>query len=567
VAYLPHFPILADREWKSAGKVPAASGSGMDQETFNKLFRKRKTEKKRVDPKPAIILPPEVHAVAIEAPEEELVLGPDPNFIIYEYDDDRADEKGEKEEESRREGPSAALVEEPPDPHFFLSTKPLAGFLDSCRCSFPEEKRMVERPLGDWFNLSQNGLFIEFDSLLLFLFSMTCRNDPSAPSDRDDHLICRKYRCSSLHLIFTVRRFLKRLVDYGVTARLIYFLSPPRSLRNTEYQFYRTLTVLHLLTLSHPSIRLHSFESFDSSTFRLFLQQGLPTELVTCELIALDLNLKFAQDYCEQLTERDEINVVHLPSVSGPADVSTIVEKEKGNLVSEILKGQHASPLTVELATSSCPQLAPSNPSQIAYVSFLDLCHELSSLYEQCESMTVKALVCTHLLCLFVQSTLEISQRLVSFSDVLITSEGKVTLSSLISSYFPLFANTFAEYWLDPVRVAAVDSLVWSSPLVDRSDDGEIPDGLHICDLWDGHLLSALHHYCASFGHRTLFSALPESRQALISSHFRPAQFFRWSKVELPPNDQHLSLRDAMRVKSIPLAQVSSVSPSLRLTA
>jgi hypothetical protein len=534
--------------------------SGMDQETFNKLFRKKKIEKKKYHPKPSIILPSNMRVIPIVIePEED--LGPDPNFICYEYDDD---DQVESQDETQRGAGGQVSSQLPSEGLFFSSTLSLDRFLTSCCSQFLNEKRMIEKPLNDWFNLSQNGLFIEFDSLLLFLFTLTCRHDTSSGSADRDFLICRKYQCSSLHLIFTLRRFLKRIVDHGVTVRLIYFLSLPFALKNLEYQFYRTLTILHLMTLSHPLIRLYTFESFECSAFHNFLQEGIPTELVSCEAIALDLNMKFTESYCDQLTDRERICVVHLPSISSPYQVSSIVEKKKNSSVEELLRHRvFSSDPPPPPPTNLRSQLTPWNPSQIVSLSFLTLCQQLSVLYDESESMTMKALICSHLLSLFVQSSLELSQRIVSVADLLIASEGKVNLSSLISSYFALFAKTLVEYWLDD---SIMDLLIHSPLLMDRPLKDTPAVGIHLCDLWDGRLLCALHHYCTSFGHQTLFSALPGHHQAIISSHFYPARHFQWRKVELPLDGKTSPILTTESVTSVPLAQVRLLlllSPSL----
>jgi hypothetical protein len=164
----------------------------------------------------------------------------------------------------------------------------------------------------------------------------------------------------------------------------------------------------------------------------------------------------------------------------------------------------------------------------------------LGKMFEESGDMAMKSLICSHLLTLFVQSSLP-DQRVVFL-------QGE-NLLKRISTYYSQFLQVLLDYWtLNDLKESLLHS---SGGFVETIND---QDGVPICDIWDGRLLCALDQYCLSFGHQILYSALPDTFQRIIRDHFPPAvRYFVLGRPlpEIPPNElmiQHFAFPPLIQV-------------------
>jgi hypothetical protein len=359
------------------------------------------------------------------------------------------------------------------------------------------------------------------------------RNQPKKP------LISRQYGVSTLHFIFTLRRYLKQIIDHGIVARLIFFSnpSPETNLQNSQYTFYRHVAATHLMALAHPMIQFSIFDSITSPTFEFFLSSGIREQFILCEAIALDVRYAFAADYCQKLTEILGVYVIHLPTVSNPYGVASIIELEKkiafrnrftfGGVLpiqdSPAAATDENDPVLESLSSPQCR-----HRTRMDHISFETLCQLLGKMFEESGDMAMKSLICSHLLTLFVQSSLPLDQRGILGSNL------PSHFAKLVTLYFSQFHQVLLHYWQQNELLLLLDCPETVAP---RDKQNETP----ICDLWDGTLLGALFEYCNTFGYQALYSALPDRFQRTIWDHFPPAQYFNWNRPtplqDLPPKE------------------------------
>lgn len=210
------------------------------------------------------------------------------------------------------------------------------------------------------------------------------------------------------------------------------------------------------------------------------------------------------------------IYVIHLPTISGPDEQASIIE----NRVNPYFHLPLVQPSTNPVDQ---PVVKGSMPTESIWIPYIVLCSRLNEMYQRSSDMALKSLICSHLLCLFVQSSLDIRHRLVTgISD------------PLINEYFTLFVSSIQGGSDFPLSSLLDETST-------RYNGVDLNLGINICDLWDGKFLSAIHGYCSRFTHAALFLALPTDSKNCILANFPPAVFHEWNNGDLPVKCEFIS--------------------------
>lgn len=336
-----------------------------------------------------------------------------------------------------------------------------------------------------WFDLVGNGFVFDGDSIILFLLSELRMNQKS-PSFIIDDMFGR----SSLHLIFSVRRFLKRYLAMEYQIKILFFTNNIQQINDVEYEFYRSSVLQDLIGLqSHiPSLQVLEFASYHCEEFSTFLRKQ-SVDLTICEAIVLDFRVKSFKQFAKHLCDTYRVAVIHLPSLSGPNAVADV-------MTPRIYKNQSVA-IGINRMASPYFSVFPSIPRALNDALddvFIIQDTIWNHFNEKCQSndnnqtyIDLCNIVISHALYLCIVSLLPMKWRYIQ----------NLTESSDIRNHIAIYRKEFFTKCLSYQH--NINSFCMN-------------------DLWDGRFLVALNTYCKQYGHKALMNQLSQEHKNKIES-------------------------------------------------
>jgi hypothetical protein len=402
--------------------------------------------------------------------------------------------------------------------------------------SYELSSRFGYRKPSTWFDIARNGLVFDGDSIILFLMSemRDIKYNVSQESTEDcasieqvapSYIIDNSFGRPTLHLLFSVRRYIKQFLDIGYQVKILFFSNntiDDNMINDGEYKFYQSVIIHDLITLQAtiPLLHIMIFPSHNSEEFTSYLRKQ-HIDLTICEVIILDMNVKVFRQLAYLLTDTHAISVIHLPSfqnISSPADVMDPNPSAKSLVIYEMNKS-HA---TFNDAILKAPILQLDDALNIIFNIQNQIWEDFKE-YDQ----SLCNIVISHAISLCVASTISIKRRFVpNIPSELNTSHiSSDSLSEKITKYRKIFFEKILSYN--------------SEILNDESNNHSF---IPMDDLWDGRFLAVVNMYCIVNGHDALVNQLHSNHISKIRNSNVTMFNFLQSSIDMELNSNNMKV-------------------------